>query len=173
MEINFTNYQRILKRRCEIQFVFCVPLFLFYSLASGQQIFVAAGADASGSGGSGSYSVGQTFYKVNSGAATTVAEGVQQAYEISYLGTDNHTAVTMEMKVFPNPSISNIYLKIGDKSLKNLHYQLFDASGRALDHQSIKQEETIIDLSSKASGIYLLVVSTGAEKLKTFKVIKK
>ena len=43
----------------------------------------ATGGDASGSGGSVSYSVGQVVYTTNTGTSGSVAQGVQQPYEIS------------------------------------------------------------------------------------------
>ena len=43
----------------------------------------ATGGDASGGGGSVSYSVGQVVYTTHTGTSGSVAEGVQQPYEIS------------------------------------------------------------------------------------------
>lgn len=43
----------------------------------------ATDGDVSGSGGSVSYSVGQVVYTTHTGTSGSVAEGVQQPYEIS------------------------------------------------------------------------------------------
>ena len=48
-----------------------------------QQAINASGANATGSGGSVSYSVGQVLYTTNSGSNGSSAQGVQQPYEIS------------------------------------------------------------------------------------------
>ena len=48
-----------------------------------QEAIPAAGSNAIGSGGSVSYSVGQVVYTINTGTNGSVAEGVQQPYEIS------------------------------------------------------------------------------------------
>ena len=49
-----------------------------------QEAVLASGGDTSGSGGSISYSVGQVVYTTNTGTSGySVAEGVQQPYEIS------------------------------------------------------------------------------------------
>ena len=49
-----------------------------------QEAIPATGGEASGSGGSASYTVGQVVYTTNVGTnGNSVAEGVQQPYEIS------------------------------------------------------------------------------------------
>lgn len=47
-----------------------------------QESVNATGGNASGSGGSASYSVGQVVYTTNTGTNGTVAQGVQQPFEI-------------------------------------------------------------------------------------------
>ena len=47
-----------------------------------QQAIPASGGNASGSGGSASYSVGQVIYSKNTGTNGSVAQGIQQPYEI-------------------------------------------------------------------------------------------
>ena len=48
-----------------------------------QESVNATGGNASGSGGSASYSVGQVVYTNNTGTSGSVAQGVQQPFEIS------------------------------------------------------------------------------------------
>lgn len=48
-----------------------------------QEAIPASGGNATGSGGSVSYSVGQVEYSSNTGSGGSVAAGVQQPYEIS------------------------------------------------------------------------------------------
>ena len=55
-------------------------------LVQAQQTIPAAGHDISGSGGSVSYTIGQLVYTTNIGANNSLAQGVQQVYEISTLG---------------------------------------------------------------------------------------
>lgn len=54
-----------------------------------QQTTVSAGGDASGIGGTFSYSIGQVVYTYNYGTDVIVAQGVQQPFEISILGLHN------------------------------------------------------------------------------------
>ncbi|MBK6984778.1 MAG: hypothetical protein IPH32_08475 [Bacteroidetes bacterium] len=50
---------------------------------SAQETTDASGGNASGSGGSASYSIGQSAYNTYTGTNGSVAQGVQQPYEIS------------------------------------------------------------------------------------------
>ena len=58
-------------------------LLLGLTSLQAQTAIIASGGNASGSGGSMSFSVGQIVYNTNSGTNASVAEGVQQPYEIS------------------------------------------------------------------------------------------
>ena len=53
------------------------------AIVQGQQTIPATGGNASGSGGSVSYTVGQILNSSISGSNGTVVQGVQQPYEIS------------------------------------------------------------------------------------------
>lgn len=61
---------------------FCLALlFPFYCQSSfAQQANVSSGGNATGSGGSVSYSVGQVFFSGNSGTGGSVSQGVQQSF---------------------------------------------------------------------------------------------
>ena len=56
-----------------------MPLLLY-----GQQAVLGGGGEATGSGGTVSYSIGQIAY-TSKGAGGTVSEGVQQAFEVTNL----------------------------------------------------------------------------------------
>jgi len=60
-------------------FVMCVVTFPFIGLA--QDAVVTSGGNASGSGGTASFSIGQTVYTTNSNSSGTVAQGLQHSYE--------------------------------------------------------------------------------------------
>ncbi|WP_411812972.1 T9SS type A sorting domain-containing protein [Chryseobacterium scophthalmum] len=146
---------------------------LIFSVTNAQQSINASGGNITSTGGGVAYSIGQVFYQTSANANFSLIEGVQQPYEILTLGVDTISTINLEMKVYPNPTTTSIFLKIDDPSFKNMDYQLFDGSGKILSKSKISQPQTQIDLSTKASGIYLLLISDGSKKLKTFKIIKK
>ena len=55
----------------------------------------ASGGEASGSGGTVSYTVGQTAYQTNVGTGGTVTEGLQQAYEIFSVTGIGNTEISL------------------------------------------------------------------------------
>jgi hypothetical protein len=72
--------------------------------AQAQQATTATGGNTSGSGGTVAYSVGQIVYTTNTGTNGSVAQGVQQPYEISIvLGIDNHS-INLGLSAYPNPT---------------------------------------------------------------------
>ncbi|RLD56213.1 MAG: T9SS C-terminal target domain-containing protein, partial [Bacteroidetes bacterium] len=65
-------------------FMIVALLFLGLSNLQAQEVIPATGGEASGSGGSASYTVGQVVYTTNTGTnGNSVSQGVQQPYEIS------------------------------------------------------------------------------------------
>ena len=58
-------------------------LTLVLGTIKAQEAVASAGGESSGSGGSVSYTLGQTFYSTHDGTTASIAEGVQQAIEVS------------------------------------------------------------------------------------------
>ena len=77
-----------------------------------QQATTTSGGNASGSGGSASYSVGQVVYTTNTGAGGSVSQGVQQPYEISIVSGIEEQGITLTCTAYPNPTTDYLTLKI-------------------------------------------------------------
>ncbi len=141
--------------------------------AQAQQATTATGGDASGSGGTVAYSVGQIVYTTNTGTTGSVAQGVQQAYEISVVtGIKNETKASMSLVVFPNPTTSFLNLKIADLKTEQLTYQLTDAIGKLIIENKIAESSTQINMNAQAEAIYFLNIIQNNLIVKTFKIIK-
>jgi hypothetical protein len=137
-----------------------------------QQGFTAAGGGASGGGGTAAYSVGQIVYTTNTGAGGSVAQGVQQPYEISIvLGVEDHQ-ISLNMKVYPNPTSDFLILNVGNFELSTLNFELYDISGKLLERKKITSSTETISLVNLPSSTYFLKVTSNNEEIKTFKVIK-
>ena len=148
-----------------------LQLFLSIFFMHAQESVLTTGGDASGSGGSTSYSIGQTVYLTKTGPNTSIAEGVQQPYEISVsLGVDE-TTIQLQMSVYPNPATSFLTLKVEEN--KGLTYQLYDELGRIIKKEKIKENTTRIHLSKMASATYFLSVQNKDKTIKIFKIIKR
>ena len=147
-----------------------VLLFLGLGGLQAQDAVTAAGGEASGSGGSSSYSVGQVLYTTSAGSNGIVAHGVQQAYEIFVTTGIEETNINLELSVYPNPTTNYLNLKVEDPD--KLIYQLYDLQGRMLANAEVISNSTRINLEDQPSSTYFLVVLKENNIIKTFKVIK-
>ena len=131
----------------------------------------ATGSNASGSGGSVSYSVGQVVYTNNTGTNGSVAQGVQQPFEIFTVGI-KETELNIFLTVFPNPTTDYLTLSIDDFDISNLSYQLYDMNGKLLQNAKITGNQTSIVMSNLVPANYFVKVIQGNKEVKTFKIIK-
>jgi hypothetical protein len=138
-----------------------------------QETIPVSGGEATGSGGSSSYSVGQLVYTTNSDSGGTVTQGLQQSIELYTLSNPELTTVNLSAITYPNPTSDYIVLKISDSALDNLSYKLIDVNGKAIANGSITNTDTQISMQSLALGMYILKVNQNNQELKTFKIIKK
>jgi hypothetical protein len=133
---------------------------------------VSSGGIAIGSGGNISYSVGQMFYANNTGTTGSVAQGVQQAYEIRTLSNEDITAILLKFIIFPNPTQNHIVLKIENFPPQDFYYQLYNILGKLFINQKVLDSETKIEMDKLPSSIYLLKVFRNNREVKAFKIIK-
>ena len=145
---------------------------LWASLVQAQQATNASGGDATGSGGTVAYSVGQVVYTTNTGSTGSVAQGVQQSYIFSTLGIEE-TALNISLTAFPNPTTENITLQISDYNNEKLLYQLFDIQGKQLSNGQIVAQQTQLNMNSLPAATYFVnVVNQENKKVQSFKIIK-
>jgi hypothetical protein len=138
-----------------------------------QSTTVSGGGNATGSGGSVSYSIGQIAYTFASGGANGYAiQGVQQPLEVSVVTSVNQIETKFALDVYPNPTSSRLILNIGENNLKNMTYQLLSIDGTMLKQNQINSSAEQIDMSALPSGTYLLKILSRQQQLKLFKVIK-
>jgi hypothetical protein len=142
-----------------------------------QETITTAGGNASGSGGTSSFTLGQIFYHTHESASGSVAEGVQQPYEIYVITSVEDVAdFSLSMKAFPNPVINRLQLVVDemvDFSLIGYHFRLLDNQGRTLQSDRIVNHHTEIDMSQLPPAVYFVRVMDSRRELKTFKVIKR
>ena len=159
-------------RHKRLQFSAVLLLGLGLTGLQAQENLNATGGDANGSGGSTSYSIGQMVYTTNTGDNGSVAQGVQQAFEISVLGVEDLDETNPSATVYPNPTTDYLTLEVKELDYEALNFQLFDIQGRLLQTQKITNNQTHIVMSTLPAAIYFIKVSQGNKALKTFKIIK-
>jgi hypothetical protein len=138
-----------------------------------QESINATGGNATGSGGLVSYSVGQVFYTTNTGTISSIAQGVQQPYEIFVVtALEEAKGINLSVSVYPNPTIDFLNLKVENYDNANLTYQLFDISGKLLESKKIEGYQTSIVISNLVPATYFLKVIERNKEVKTYKIIK-
>lgn len=145
---------------------------LWAGLAQAQESANASGGDATGSGGTVAYSIGQVVYTTNTGSSGSVAQGAQHAYEIFTIGIEE-TTLNISLITFPNPTSDNLTLQISDYNNEKLSYQLYDIQGKMLDNGQVTAQHTLINTSTLSPTIYFInVVNQENKKVQSFKIIK-
>ena len=152
-------------------------LMLPFLWAGAQSAIVPVGGDVRNATGSISYTVGQVAVQSESsnGGSISVAEGVQQPYEIQTVGVNNHPEIVLNAKVFPNPTENQFQLSLnGFEILQGgMCARLYDGAGKLLQNITITDDDTFFQIGHYATGAYLLEVMVGDRAVKTFRVVRK
>ena len=154
---------------------FCALILFSLALTglNAQEAIPAAGDNASGSGGSSSFTIGQLVYSTNSGSTASVAEGVQQPYEISTItAIEVADGINLFIEAYPNPASDYLTLRIDEYDISNLSFQLFDINGRLLQNDKITNRVTRIIMSNLVPATYFVKIIQSNIEIKTFKIIK-
>jgi hypothetical protein len=134
-------------------------ILLATQLVYSQEAIPVSSGEALGSGGSGSYTVGQVFYTTNTAATGAVSQGVQQPFEFQTLSNPELTTVNLTAVTYPNPTKDFIILKITDRAFNNLRYTLFDVNGKSIVSDAIATSSSQIQNNYLAIGVYVLKVN--------------
>ena len=144
--------------------------------AFAQSAVVPVGGDAQGSGGSVSYTAGQIAVQTaaNSNGSVSVAEGVQQPYEIQAVGVDDYPQIALNAVVYPNPTENLVQLRLNGFEIPadGLRAILYDGNGKRLQTIPVTDDLTPFQLGHYATGTYYLELRDGNRVLKTFKVVR-
>jgi len=150
-----------------------ILIFGLYSLQA-QEAILATGGEASG-GGSASYTLGQVVYTMQTGTnGNSVAQGVQQPYEISVVsGIKETEGINLEYSVYPNPTTNYLILEIEDDVQTQYIASLYDMNGKLLKSKNITADKTKITTNDLAPATYFLKITDNEKIIKSFKIIKK
>jgi len=138
-----------------------------------QEAIPATGGDVTESEGSVSYTIGQVLYITNTGTNGSVAEGVQQPYELSVdVGIEQAKDINFICKAYPNPSTDLLILEVESAANEDLYFQLYDMMGKLLVSKKLLNIKTNISMANLAPSTYFLKVTDHQKVVKTFKIIK-
>lgn len=109
-----------------------------------------------------------TFTVVN--ITMSFQQGVQQPLTPRDEATNGITPLTVNLEVYPNPATECVNIEA--EGNERLHYTLYTLNGQQLQQGQYNGGQQRIDLSSYASGNYLLrVASQDNTQVNTYKII--
>ena len=137
-----------------------------------QNGIVTTGNDATGIDGTVNSTVGQINCKTIYASSGSVAEGIQQPYEIYIIAGIQEENITLNISVYPNPTKEMISLDAGNMDVENMSYALFSLEGSLLKQNTLIKKQTDIPLIGMAAGVYFMKVLNNKKEIKVFKIIK-
>jgi hypothetical protein len=164
-----------------------IVLIVFYFMITGlsaQESISTTGGNALGNGGSASFSIGEVAYQTITSTYGSVAQGVQQPYEIYLLtGIEDYFDINLSVSAYPNPTTSDLILEVRGLDFSTINFQLFDMSGKLLQNEQVSSNQTRICMNNLVPASYFVKVYINGENskngliqknkvLKTFKIIK-
>ena len=147
------------------------PLLLHLVNANSQQATTSAGGNATGIGGSASYSVGQVGYTTMNGSMLSVTAGVQQPYIIQSVGLPEE-ARPVQLQIYPNPTNSDLTLVLLDEQAGPLHCRIIDALGNIVSESLVEGRQARLTTGQLPASIYFLQVSRENRVLQSFRIVK-
>ena len=157
-------------------FICGIALLALIPGMSGQQAILTSGADATGSGGTVAYSIGQVAYTNFGGESGHISLGVQQPHVVIMVDTDD-PGLVVSANLFPNPTSDAVHLEIDRHDFNligagNLVYTIFDIDGRTMRSEILQSPLTVIPVGELSNALYLIKLTNGETVIKTFKIFK-
>ncbi len=149
--------------------VACASCWAF--LVRAQNAMVPLGGEATGSGGSVSYTLGQVADEVQSGVGGLVQEGVQQPYVDASTITATQEDFG-EVSVYPTVTADHVMILLSKVPSQRSSVTLFDAQGRPVLQHAIVGVRTELSLALFANGVYQLILYDEAAVPRAFTLIK-
>jgi len=157
----------------KVKLIVILLLAISFAGLQAQEAITTTGGNASGSGGSVSYSVGQVVYTTNTGTTGSVAQGVQQPFDIAVVtGLEEAKGITLQYSAYPNPVTDVLTLRIEGEVKTQYAVSLYDVNGICVVIKKISDVETSIDMKNLVRATYFLRVTDSSKEVKTFKIIK-
>lgn len=151
----------------------CLPLPLICTAitGSGQQAVVPAGQEASGPGGTSSWTVGQIDYEATQSTGGSVQRGVQQPYEWLVMSVEQ--ASKPSVSAWPNPTNDHVRLEWTEPLADGARYQLCSNAGALISEGSIRGTRLDIHLGQLASGGYVVRIFERGRIINTMTIQKQ
>jgi hypothetical protein len=110
------------------------------------------------------YVVGPTFYGVYANRKVTSVTEATTVYTPS-TGVSNTNEMGLKLNIFPNPANDFIAIQVLGLNKDNLNIELYDATGKLIQHSTINAgaTNTYLDASTLYSGVYMVRIASPTE----------
>lgn len=142
-------------------------LLLSFSLVKGQELVGSAGESFVNATYSMDWSVGEVATSTYTAGNFTLSEGLHQNF-ITVEAVDQ--VAEFGISVYPNPTSD--FININSSEIENFDVLIVDVNGRSIINQNVAGNQTQIDFSNFANGIYILSINKN-NQVETYKLIKK
>jgi hypothetical protein len=153
-------------------FLLASTLVLQTTYCQTQQATIASGGNTTGSGGNMSYSIGQITYTTTTGINGTMAQGIQQPYEIFTVLGKEELEIQLDLMAYPNPTNDYLTLTLNKSILSELSFELIDNTGKLIETRKINNAIQTIQMVNLPSANYFIRVNNKGKVVKVFKIIK-
>jgi hypothetical protein len=169
-----SKYQLFLNHTVMIKKIGCfLSIVCWSTLCIAQQAVSASGGEASGAGGTVSFTIGQVAYNDFTEIEGTITQGVQQPFEIfTPTGIKDADNIDLICSAYPNPAGDILLLKVENYDPGRLTYKLCDVSGKILENKKVSGKVTVIIMTDLTPALYFLKVIDNQNEIKTFTIIK-
>jgi hypothetical protein len=155
----------------ELRHVMAIWASCMALLSSAQSAVVPLGGDATGPGGSVSFTLGQLADEHPASAAGNVQEGVQQPY------VDGSTLITerrgiIDVNVSPTVTADQVTVQLPNMMGHRWSVTVFDVHGCVVVQRSLKDTRTDLSLAHLASGVYQMLIQEDVRAVRTFTIIR-
>jgi hypothetical protein len=144
--------------------------FLYCSSVLAQERPVASGGEASGTGGTVSYTIGLPDYLTYSANNGTLSQGLQQAYELLSLNVAEWNK-DFKVAIYPNPVIDYLVIEIPETD-PELSYHIISSEGKVVKNGRLSDIKTTVDLNAFVSEGYFIEIRKNNLPVRQYQFIK-
>jgi len=137
-----------------------------------QDAILTSGGTAIGNNGSQTYAIGQMVYTTNTGVNGSLAQGVQQPFEILLTDIEDKEMDSFNFSIYPNPISEILNLKVENYNNEVIYLRLYNLLGMLIEEVRLTTNVYSFKTCDLPSSTYLLRVMHEQKEIKRIKIIK-
>lgn len=156
---------------------FFVAVMVCFSQTLERQVISSAGSFSTAGGISLSATVGEVAVTTLISGSVVLTQGFQQPNPEDLTAVPEEQKINLTYKIYPNPTSDKLVVELTVDKPAELIIQVYDMSGKdvILITKTIKVTGSVnelVDMSTLATGNYLVKLVYGKDAVKTFQVMK-